>query len=133
MSIHTKIAPVLLEFVANMHLQPFVHGMQGPTWVIAQGFVGALDIFLGRNASPGEGVVCVEREAVFPLDHFPVRLSLQILPALTAPSNPLARAHYKMGSGVSQEKQQIFADGYESLLSTPRRPYRTRIVISLLS
>ena len=66
MSVHTAIAPVLLEFVADMHLHLFVHGMQGPTWVSAQSFVGARDFFLRRNTSPEIGIVHVENEAVFP-------------------------------------------------------------------
>ena len=43
--VHTEIAAVLLEFVANMHLQPFMQCMQGPTWFNAQGFAGKLDFF----------------------------------------------------------------------------------------
>ena len=61
-SAHTKVAVVLLEFVANKHLQPFVHGMQGPTLVRAQGFVGALDFFLSRTMSLDVGAACVERD-----------------------------------------------------------------------
>ena len=65
-SVHTETTPSLLEFAANMHLQPFTHGMRGPTWVNAQGFVGALDIFLGPHASSEVGVVRVVSEFVFP-------------------------------------------------------------------
>ena len=64
MSVHTAIAPSLLEFAADMHLQPFTHGMHGPTWVSAQGFIGALDFFLGCRASSEVDVVCVESESV---------------------------------------------------------------------
>ena len=45
MSVHTEIAPRLLEFAVDMHLLPFTHGMRDS----AQGFVGALDFFLSRH------------------------------------------------------------------------------------
>ena len=80
-SVHTEIAPVLLEFAVDMHLHPFTDGMRGPTWVSAQGFVGALDFFLSCHASSDIGVVRVESESVFPLDHYPLRLRLFTLPA----------------------------------------------------
>ena len=97
MSVHTEIAPVLLEFVADMHLHPFTHCMRGPTRVSAQGFVGALYCFLNRHASSDIGVVRVESESVFPSDHYPVRLCLLTLPALVAPGNPTSRARFKLG------------------------------------
>ena len=63
---HKEVAPVLLVFVAHMHLPRFVHSMAGPTWVSAQGLVRASDSFLGRNASPEVGVDCVKSESTFP-------------------------------------------------------------------
>ena len=42
--------PVLLEFVAHMHLHFLIHGMHGPTWGNACGFVGAPSLFVGREA-----------------------------------------------------------------------------------
>ena len=63
--------------------------------------MGALDFFLGRNVSREVGVVCVKNEAVFPSNHYPVRLRLLNLHALTGPSNPLMRACFKLGSAVS--------------------------------
>ena len=117
--VHTEVSPVLLEFVADMHLHPFVHGMQGPTWSSAQGFVGALYFFLSRNVFPEVCVLRVEDETVSPSDHYPVRLPLLTLPALTAPCNPLARARFNMGSGVFQQQLQIFVDSCVSLLSKP--------------
>ena len=91
----------------------------GPHGFSAQGFVGALHFFLSRNAYPEVGFVRIESEAVFPSDHYPVRLCLLTLCALTAPSNPIARARFKMRTGVSQQRQQIFVDSYGRLLSTP--------------
>ena len=93
--------------------------MQGPTLVSVQGVVGTLDFFLSRNASLEVGIGHVENEAVFPSDHYPVRLRLLTLLALTGPNNPLARARFKMGSGVSQQQLQNFADSCVNLLSTP--------------
>ena len=65
-SVNIDIAPVLSEFVADMVLLPFTHGMSGPAWVSAQGFVGALDFFLSRRVSLEIGTVRVENESVFP-------------------------------------------------------------------
>ena len=78
-----------------------LHGRRGPTWVSAQGFVGALDFFLSRHWSPNNRVVRVESESVFPSDHYPVRLRLLTLPPLVAPGNPNPRACFKLGSSVS--------------------------------
>ena len=64
-SVNTEITPVLFEFVSNMALHPFTHGMSGPTWVSAEGFVGALDFFLNRRVSPDIGTVRLESESVF--------------------------------------------------------------------
>ena len=71
-----EIAPALLGLVADMHLHLFVQGMQRPTWVSAQCFVGALHFFLTRNTSAQVGIVRVENEAAFPSDHYSVRLRL---------------------------------------------------------
>ena len=60
-----------------------------------------LIFFLGCNASPEVGVLSVELGAMFLSDHYPVRLHLCTLPGLPAPGNSLARACFKMGSGVS--------------------------------
>ena len=81
-SVNTEIAPVLSEFAADMTLLPFTHGMSGPMWVSAQGFVGALDVFLSRRVSPEIGTVRVENESIFPSDYYPVQLCLHTLPAL---------------------------------------------------
>ena len=99
-SVHTEMAPLLPEFAVDMHLLPFTHGMRGPTWVSAQGSVGALDFFLSGHLSPDIGVVCVESESVFPSDDYPVRLRPFTLPALVAPGNPTSRARFKLGSSV---------------------------------
>ena len=98
-----------------MQLCPFVHGMRGPRWSLHK----VLWYFFSRDASPGVGVIHVESEGVFPYHHSPVRLRLLTLRALATPSNPLARACFKMGSNVSQQQQQIFADNCSSLLSAP--------------
>ena len=116
MSVHAEIAPVLLEFVADMHLLPFGHGMRGPS---AQGFVGALDFFLSRHVSPDIGVVRVESESVFPSDHYPVRLRLPTLPALVARGNPTSRARFKLGSSVCQWQLEASTDSCSSRHSMP--------------
>ena len=118
-SLHTEIAPVLLEFVADLHLQPSTHGMVGPTWVGAQGFVGALDFFLSHRTTTDVGVVRMEQHAVFPSDDYPVCLPPLTLPALPTPGDTLTRVRYKMGTGVSQRQQQPFVDGCATLLSMP--------------
>ena len=119
-SVRTEIARVLLEFVVDVHLHPtYMHGMQGPTWVSAQGFAGALGFCLSRHVSPEVGVVNVENGAVFPSDHCLVRLRLLTLPVLMAPGKPIARARFKMGCAVSKEQQQFFADRCETLFSLP--------------
>ena len=82
-----------------MHLQPLEHGMQGPTWFSRQGFVSALDFVLSWTTSPDVGVVCVEREAVFP--HDLVRLRLLTVPSLCTQGNTLTGVSFKMGTGVS--------------------------------
>ena len=118
-SVHTEIAPGLLEFVADMHLQPFTHGMRGPTWVSALGFVGALDFFLNHCVSSEVGVVHVENESVFPVDHYPVGLRLLTLPALIALGNPASRARFKLVSSVCQWQREAFADSCSCLYSMP--------------
>ena len=118
-SINTEIAPLLSQFVADMALLPFTHGMSGPGWVSAQGFVGALDFFLSRHVSPEIGIFCVESESVFPSDHYPVRLCLHTLPALVPPGNPTSRARFNPGTSVCKWQQDTFADrcaGLRSLL-----------------
>ena len=99
-SVHAERVPVLLEFAAYIHLLPFTHGMRGPTWVSAQGFVGALGFSLSRRVSPNIGVVRVESQSVFPSDHYPVRFRLLTLPTLVAPRNPTSWARFKLGSSV---------------------------------
>ena len=101
-SLHTEMAPVVLEFAADMHLLPFTHGMRGSTWVSAQGFVGGSYFFLSHCVSPDIGVVRVESESVFPSDHYPMRLRLLTVPALVALGNPFSRARFKLGSSVRQ-------------------------------
>ena len=56
-SVNTEITWVLSKFVTDMALLPFTHGMSGPTWISAPGFVGALDFFLSRRVSPQIGTV----------------------------------------------------------------------------
>ena len=111
--------PVLSEFAVDMALLPFTHGMCGPTWVSAQGFVGALDFFLGHRVSPKIGTVHVENEFVFPPNHYPVRLRLHTLPALVAPGNPASRARFKLGTSVCKWQQETFADNCAGLHSLP--------------
>ena len=118
-SIHTEIAPFLLEFAADMHPVPFTHGMRGPTGVSAQGFVGALGFFLSRRVSVDIGVVRVESELVFLSDHYPVRLRLLTSLALVAPGNPTARARFKLRSHVFQWQREAFADSCTGLHSVP--------------
>ena len=81
-----------------MTLLPFTHGMSSPTWISAQGFVGASDFFLSRRVSVEVGIVCVENESVFPSDLYPVRLRLHTLPALVPPGNPASRARFRLGT-----------------------------------
>ena len=107
MSVNTKITPVLSEFVTDMALLPFTHGMSGPTWVTARGFVGALDVFLSRRVSPEIGTVRAENKSVFPSDHYPVRLCLHTLPALVPPGNPTSTARFRLGTGVSGRPSQL--------------------------
>ena len=110
-SVHTEMAPELLHFAADMYLQPFTHGMRGPTGVSAQGFARALDFFLSRHASSEVSVVRVESESVFPPHHYPVPLRLVTLPALVAPGNPTSRARFKLGSSVCRWQRLPMAAG----------------------
>ena len=119
MSVNTEITPVLSECVVDMTLLPFTHGMSGPTWISAQGFVGALDFFLSRRVSPEVGTVRVETASVFPSDHYPVRLSLHTLPALVPPGNPASRARFRLGTGVCKWQQETFANSCVGLRSLP--------------
>ena len=118
-SVNTKIAPVLSEFAADMTLLPFTHGMCGPTWVRAQGFVGAFDFFLSRHGAPEIGNFRVESEFVFPSDRYPVRLCLHTLPALVPPGNPASRARFNQGASVCKWQQETFADSCTGLRSLP--------------
>ena len=118
-SVSTEIAPVLSEFAADMALLPFTHGMCGPTWVSAQGFVGVLDFFLSHRVSPEVGTVHVENESVFPSDHYPVWLHVHTLLALVAPGNPASRARFKLGTSVCKWQQETFADRCAGLHSLP--------------
>ena len=119
MSVNTEIAPVLSEFAADMPLLPFTHGMCGPTWVRAQGFVGALDFFLSRRVSAEIGTVRVENEYVLPSHHYPVRLCLHTLPALVPPGNPASRARFDLGISVCKWQQDTFVDSSTGLRSLP--------------
>ena len=118
-SVNTEITPVLSQFVTDMALLPFTHGMSGPTWISAQGFVGALDFFLSRRVCPEVGTVRVENESVFPSYHYPVRLSLHTLPTLVPPGNPASRARFRLGTGVCKWQQETFADSCADLRSLP--------------
>ena len=119
MHVNTEIAPVLSEFVTDMALLPFTHGMSGPTWISSQGFVGALDFSLSCRVSPEVGIVRVENEFVFPSDHYPVRLRLHTLPALVPPGNPASMARFRLGIGVCKWQQETFANGCVGLRSLP--------------
>ena len=105
-SLQTEIAPVLLEFLAYLHLHLFTHAMLAPTWVSAQGFVGMLDVFLSRKTTVDVGLVRVERDAVSPSDHYPVcRHPLTLptrLPTVPTPGNTLTCVRYKIGIRVTQ-------------------------------
>ena len=98
--VNTEITPVLSEFVTDMALLPFTHGMSGPTWIIAQGFLGARDFFLRRRVSSEVGTFRVESESVFLSDHYLVYLTLRTLLALVPPRNSACRARFCRGTGV---------------------------------
>ena len=134
-SVNTEIAPVLCEVAADMTLLLFTHGMFGPTWVSARGFVGALDFFLSRRFSLEIGTVRVENESVFPSDHYPVRLCLHTLPALVPPRNPASRARFNLGTSVCQWQQETFADSCTGLRSLPlaATPEAYRHFVSVLT
>ena len=119
-SVNTEITPVLCEFVTDMALLPFTHGMCGPTWMSAQGFVGALDFFLSRHVTPEVGTVRVESETVFGSNHYPVRLSLHTLPALVPPGKSASRARFRLGTRVRKWQQQTFGDSCAGLRSLPQ-------------
>ena len=118
-SANTEIAPVLSEFAADMTLLPFTHGMSGPTWVRAQGFVGALDFFLSRRVSPEIGTVHLDNEFAFPSDHYSIRLRLHTLTALVPPGNSASRARFNLGTGVCKWQQETCADSCTGLRSLP--------------
>ena len=134
-SVNTEIAPVLSQFAADMTLLPFTHGMSGPTWVSAQGFVGALDFFLSRRVSPDIGTVHVENESVFPSNHYPVRLCLHTLPALVPPGSPASKARFHLGTSVCKWQQETFADSCSGLRSLPlaATPEAYRHFVSVLT
>ena len=123
--VNTEIAPALSEFVADMALLPFTHGMCGPTWVNAQVFVGALDFFLSRRVSPEIGTVPVENGSAFPSDHYPVRLCLHTLPALVPPRNPASRARFNLGTNVCSNQRPLRMAALASVhsLRLPRRKH----------
>ena len=112
-SVLAEAAPTLLDFVANVHLHPFIHGMQGPTWVSAQGFgprsKGALDFFLCRTTAHGVGGVTVERETFFLSNHYLVHSKLSMFSTLPATDKNLARASFKLGTGVFEQQRQLSA------------------------
>ena len=118
-SVNTEVTRVLSEFVADMALLPFTHGMSCPTWVSAQGFVGALDFFLSCRVSPEIGTVRAKNESVFPSDYYPVRLCLHTLVALVPPANSASRARFRPGTGVCKWQQETFADNCAGLRSLP--------------
>ena len=132
-SVRTRIALVLLEFLAPMHLHRFIRGMQGPTSVSAHAFIGALHFFLRRRASPEVGVVHVENDTIFPSDQYSVGLRLLTFPALTAPGNPIALAHLKMCSCVSSHNNKFLRTTVKVRSPCPQPPFRKRIVTLLLS
>ena len=118
-SVNTEITLVLTDFVTDMALLPFTHGMSGPTWINAQGFVGALDFFLSRRVSPEVGSVHVENESFFLSDHYPVRFSLHTLPALAPPGNPPSKARFRLGTGVCTWQQETCTDSCAGLRPLP--------------
>ena len=88
MSVHTEIGLVVLEFVVHIHLHCFVHKMQGPKWVTAPCFVGAVHFFCCCNAFQEVGVVGLQCEAVFPLDHYVVGLLLRFFAGFKGLATP---------------------------------------------
>ena len=107
-----------------MTLRPFTHGMCGPTWVNAQGFVGALDFFLSR--------LSLRRLALFVLNMnlsshrsttqsgFACRLfQLSCHPGTPPTGHDLPWARFTPGTGVCNGQQETFANSCAGLRSLP--------------
>ena len=119
-SVNTEIAPVLSEFVADMALFPFIHGMSGPTWVSVQGFIRALDFFLSAVSlqKTALSVLKTNKSSHWTTTH-PVRPCLHTLPPLVPPRNPTSWAQFTPGTNICKLQQETFADSAAGLRSLP--------------